>query len=408
MPNLELYETQIKALNQIHNGSVVVGSTGSGKSRVGLAYIYLNELKGTMQINGKGKWSPPKIKKDLYIITTARKRDSHDWDKEMIPFRLSTDVSLSEGNIKVVVDSWNCIQKYVNVYGALFIFDEQKTTSGKKWSKAFIKIAKKNRWIMLSATPADNYNDLVSLFIANGYFKNKTEFNMRHVVFKPYMKYPVVDHYIGTGTLNYYRRQMYVIMDSQRKIHRESQIIRCKYSKENYKTIWKKRWDYFDNEPIEESGKLCYLLRRVVNEDEDRINHLIDILKEHPTAIIFYNYSPELELLRETFSKIHYKFTEWNGEKHEEVPQGNKWVYLCQYNSCSEAWNCITTNTMIFYSLNYSYKTTVQAAGRIDRSNSPYDILYYYYLSSYSPIDLAIQKALHEKRNFNERSFATE
>lgn len=408
MPNLELYETQIKALNQIHNGSVVVGSTGSGKSRVGLAYMYLNELQGTLQINGKGRWSPPKIKKDLYIITTARKRDSHDWDKEMLPFRLSTDISLSEGKIKVVVDSWNCIQKYVNVYGSLFIFDEQKTTSGKKWSKAFIKIAKKNRWIMLSATPADNYNDLVSLFIANGYFKNKTEFNMRHVVFKPYMKYPVVDHYIGTGTLNYYRRQMYVIMDSQRKIHRESQIIRCKYSKENYKTIWKKRWDYFDNEPIEESGKLCYLLRRVVNEDEDRINHLIDILKEHPTAIIFYNYSPELELLRETFSKIHYKFTEWNGEKHEEVPQGNKWVYLCQYNSCSEAWNCITTNTMIFYSLNYSYKTTVQAAGRIDRSNSPYDILYYYYLSSYSPIDLAIQKALHEKRNFNERSFVTE
>ena len=261
---------------------------------------------------------------------------------------------------------------------------------------------------MLSATPADNYSDLVSLFIANGYFKNKTEFNMRHVVFKPYMNHPDVDHYIGTGTLNYYRRQMYVIMDSQRKIHRESQIIRCNYSKENYKIIWKKRWNYFDNEPIEESGKLCYLLRRVVNEDEDRINHLIDILKEHPTAIIFYNYSPELELLRETFSKIHYKFTEWNGEKHEEVPQGNKWVYLCQYNSCSEAWNCITTNTMIFYSLNYSYKTTVQAAGRIDRSNSPYDILYYYYLSSYSPIDLAIQKALHEKRNFNERSFATE
>jgi len=392
----------------MHNGCVLVGGTGSGKSRTSLAYMYLNELKGTLQINREGRWSPPKIKKDLYIITTARKRDSHDWDKEMLPFRLSTDISLSEGKIKVVVDSWNCIQKYVNVYGALFIFDEQKTTSGKKWSKAFIKIAKKNRWIMLSATPADNYNDLVSLFIANGYFKNKTEFNMRHVVFKPYMKYPVVDHYIGTGTLNYYRRQMYVIMDSQRKIHRESQIIRCNYSKENYKTIWKKRWNYFDNEPIEESGKLCYLLRRVVNEDEDRINHLIDILKEHPTAIIFYNYSPELELLRETFSKIHYKFTEWNGEKHEEVPQGNKWVYLCQYNSCSEAWNCITTNTMIFYSLNYSYKTTVQASGRIDRSNSPYDILYYYYLSSYSPIDLAIQKALHEKRNFNERSFATE
>lgn len=408
MPNLELYPSQIEALKKMHNGCVLVGGTGSGKSRTSLAYMYLMELKGTLQINSKGRWSPPKIKKDLYIITTARKRDSHDWDKEMLPFRLSTDISLSEGKIKVVVDSWNCIQKYVNVYGALFIFDEQKTTSGKKWSKAFIKIAKKNRWIMLSATPADNYNDLVSLFIANGYFKNKTEFNMRHVVFKPYMKYPVVDHYIGTGTLNYYRRQMYVIMDSQRKIHRESQIIRCKYSKENYKTIWKKRWNYFDNEPIEESGKLCYLLRRVVNEDEDRINHLIDILKEHPTAIIFYNYSPELELLRETFSKIHYKFTEWNGEKHEEVPQGNKWVYLCQYNSCSEAWNCITTNTMIFYSLNYSYKTTVQASGRIDRSNSPYDILYYYYLSSYSPIDLAIQKALHEKRNFNERSFATE
>lgn len=364
--------------------------------------MYLKELKGTLKINGQGTWSSPKNPKELYIITTAKKRDSHEWESELIPFGLK--VGDNKG-VKVIIDSWNNVKKYSKVYCQLFIFDEQKSVGRGTWSKSFIKIAKHNHWIMLTATPGDNYTDLIPLFIANGYFKNRTEFNTYHVVFKPYMKFPCIDHYVNTGILNKYKREMFVLMDSPRHIKKESQIIRCEYNKDIYKTIWRKRWDPYGNCPIEETGKLCYLLRRVTNEDRSRINHVIDILREHSKAIIFYNFTPELELLRKLCSDNDIVESEWNGERHEELPSGDKWVYLCQYTAAAEGWNAITTDTMIFYSLSYSYKTMVQAAGRIDRSNSPFDILYYYYLTSYAPIDLAIQKALHEKRNFNERSF---
>lgn len=394
--NLELYSSQIDAIHKMKNGCILNGAVGTGKSRTALAYVYLSELKGSLQINGEGAWKPPKIKKDIYIITTAKKRDSGEWEKELKPFK-----------IKAVIDSWNNIQKYQKVYNSFFIFDEQRVVGSGAWVKAFLKITKKNHWILLSATPGDTWIDYVPVFIANGFYKNRTEFNMKHVIYKPYMNYPVIDkeHWIDEYELISQRNQILVHMRASRKIKKEKKKITCMYDKNKYKKIFRDRWDVFENKPIKETGKLCYLLRRVVNEDEDRINALKLLIYDHPKTIIFYNYTPELNILRGVAKELKYDIGEWNGEIHSEVPTSKKWVYLCQYTAASEGWNCITTDTIIFYSLSYSYKAITQAEGRIDRVNSPFDVLYYYYLESAAPIDLAIARALHEKRDFNERSF---
>lgn len=405
MANVELYPSQIDAIGRMHNACVLNGAVGSGKSRTGLAYVYLHELEGGLKINGNGEWRKPGVVKDLYIITTPKKRDSGEWEGEMAPFGLSTDPKLCLAGIKVVVDSWNNAKKYNNVYGAVFIFDEQKAIGKGTWAKSFMKIAKKNHWIMLTGTFADNWNDAVPVFIACGYFKNRTEFNMRHVVFKPYMNYPVIDHYVDEGILLRYKRETLIDLDAQRTIKKTWIKTECEYDKENYKRIWKNRWDIYDDCPIEETGKLFYLMRKLVNTDLSRVKRLQEILRLHPKAIIFYNFTPELHLLRESLTAMNYKFAEWDGEKHEPLPTGDKWCYLVQYSAGAEGWNCCSTDTVIFFSLSYSYKTMVQAAGRIDRSNTPYDILFYYKLQSYAPIDLAINKALVNKRNFNERGF---
>lgn len=405
MANVELYSSQIDAIARMHNGCVLNGKVGSGKSRTGLAYVYLHELEGNLKINGNGEWGKPAVVKDLYIITTSKKRDSGEWEGEMAPFGMSTDPELCPAGIKVVVDSWNNIKKYQNVYGAIFIFDEQKAIGRGTWAKSFIKIARRNHWIMLTGTFADNWNDCVPVFIACGYFKNRTEFNMHHVVFKPYMNYPVIDHYVDEGKLMKMKRETLIDLDSQRTIKKIWFKVNCEYDKEQYKRIWKNRWDIYDDCPIEETGKLFYLMRRLVNTDPSRTAQLNKILAQHPKAIIFYNFTPELEMLRSYLDSIGYKYAEWNGEKHEKLPKGNAWVYLCQYTAAAEGWNCTTTDTVIFFSLSYSYKTTIQAAGRIDRSNTPYDILFYYKLQSFAPIDLAINKALSKKQNFNERGF---
>ena len=375
---IELYPEQKDAIRKMHNGCILNGAVGTGKSRTALAYVNQKE---------KGK--------DIYIITTAKKRDSKEWEAEAKPFRFKT----------VVIDSWNNIKKYQNVYGSFFIFDEQRVVGSGAWVKSFLKITKKNHWILLSATPGDTWKDYIPVFIANGFYKNRTEFNVKHVIYKPYMNFPVIDRYVDEYELISQRNQILVHMRANRKIKKEKKKITCMYDRIKYKKIFRDRWDVFENKPIEETGKLCYLLRRVVNEDEDRINALKILLCDHPKVIIFYNYTPELNILRQVAKEMKFDIGEWNGEVHSEVPTSKKWVYLCQYTAASEGWNCITTDTIIFYSLSYSYKAITQAEGRIDRTNSPFDILYYYYLQSTAPIDLAIARALHEKRDFNERSF---
>ena len=400
MPNLELYSHQIDAISRMHNGCILCGGVGTGKSRTSLAYVYSKVMEGGLKINGQGAWSRPKKPRDLYIITTAKKRDSLEWENELTPF------CFNSSKIAVTIDSWNNIQKYKKVYGAVFVFDEQRVVGRGAWVKAFIKIARANQWILLTATPGDSWQDYIPVFVANGFYKNRTEFNSLHVVYKPFMNYPVIDHYIGTGVLLKHRKDVLIVMeDMPNRAKKVSFKCICDYDKTKYKRVFKDRWDIYDDCPIEETGKLCYLLRRVANEDESRLAKVKQLMIENPKSIIFYNFTYELHLLRDVAKELHYDIGEWNGEVHSEVPTSSRWVYLCQYTAAAEGWNCIATDTIIFYSQNYSYKTTTQAAGRIDRLNTPFKELHYYYLRSPAPIDLAIQRSLSQKKDFNEKIF---
>lgn len=382
----------------MHNGCILCGKVGSGKSRTALAYIYISELGGSLRINGVGQFAKPELPKDIYIITTAKKRDTLEWDEEVAYFCLPS-------SINITIDSWNNIQKYKNVTGGVFIFDEQRLVGKGAWVKSFLKIAKANHWILLSATPGDKWEDYIPVFLANGFYKNRSQFKAEHMIFKPYMKFPVVDHYVGTKRLKYYADQVLVPMDFEHDIKKHEIDIICEYDKVKYKKVMKDRWDIYENCPIEETGKLCYLLRRVSNDDDSRYKQLELLLDTHKKVIVFYNFSYELHRLRQFFEEHGYSVGEWNGEQHTEVPTSDKWAYLCQYSAACEGWNCITTDTIVFFSQNYSYKITQQAAGRIDRLNTSFKELYYYYFRCMSPIDIAIRRALKLKRTFNERIF---
>lgn len=380
--NVPLYDHQKQAIERLHTGSILCGSVGTGKSRTSIAY-YCFKVG---------------IDKPLYIITTAVKRNKKEWEEECKPFGIEP----------VVVDSWNNIKKYTKSQGAFFIFDEDKVCGKGAWVKAFLRITKNNDWILLTATPGDTWQDYIPVFIANGFYKNRSEFNAKHTVFKPYMRYPVIDHYENVGMLIRYRAAILVIMDYKKEAVKVNHVVACEYDKELYKQIFKERWDPYDNEPIVETGKLFYLIRRVVNSDPSRVNEVRELLKTYAKAIIFYNFTYELNILRALAKELELDVGEWNGEVHTPVPTTDKWVYLCQYTAAAEGWNCTTTNVIIFYSQSYSYKTMIQAAGRIDRLNTPFKELHYYYMKSSAPIDLAISRALGKKKNFNEKAFLGE
>lgn len=395
-----LADHQKEAVTKMFSGCILNGGVGTGKSRTGL-YYYCKQQDGDMD-----PYVPMKNPKDLYIITTAKKRDSLEWQQEMLPFYLSTD---EKKNIwyknKVVVDSWNNITKYVGIENAFFIFDEDRVTGSGVWVKSFYKIAKVNEWIILSATPGDTWQDYIPVFIANGFYKNKTEFIREHVIYSRFTKYPKIDRYINTGRLVRLRNKILIDMDVTRHTIPHHEDIYVNYQISKYKDAMRNRWDPYKNEPIQQASGLCYVLRRIVNEDESRQIALMEILEDTPKAIIFYNFDYELDILMNLAQGASIEVAQWNGHKHQPVPDSDRWVYLVQYTAGCEGWNCIKTNTIIFYSQNYSYKVMQQASGRIDRLNTPYTDLYYYHLKSRSGIDLAISRALSEKKQFNEGKF---
>lgn len=396
--SVKLLDHQLDALKRMRNGCILKGGVGSGKSITGLAYYFIQE-GGTLEPYSRMKGKP----RDLYIITTARKRDTLEWEGELANFLLSThpDQNKYYGN-KVVVDSWNNIKKYADISGAFFLFDEQRVVGSGAWVKAFLKIAKSSEWILLSATPGDTWLDYIPVFIANGFYKNKTEFIREHVVYSRFSKFPKVDSYVGTGKLLRLRNEVLIDMDFKRSTIPHHEDVFASYDIQKYKDAIRNRWDPYKNEPIINAAGLCYVLRRIVNTDESRQVALMQILEDHPKAIIFYNFDYELELLVGLFEAQGIEVAQWNGHKHQPIPNGNRWVYLVQYTAGCEGWNCIKTDTIIFYSQNYSYKVVTQAAGRIDRLNTPYIDLYYYHIRSRSGIDLAISKALGQKKKFNE------
>ena len=397
-----LYDYQMDAVKKMTNGCILNGGVGSGKSRTGL-YYYFKEQGGSINPD----YVPMKHKpKDLYIITTARKRDDLEWEGELVPFLLSThpDQNVFYGN-KVVVDSWNNIKKYSDISGAFFIFDEQRVVGSGAWVKSFLKITRGNDWILLSATPGDTWSDYIPVFIANGFYKNKSEFLREHVVYSRFSKYPKIDRYLNTGRLVRLRNRILVDMDFTRHTIPHHEDVYCRYDISKYKDAIKTRWDPYKNEPIQQASGLCYILRRVVNEDESRQQALLEIFEQHPKMIVFYNFDYELDILKGIYYGDNCEIAEWNGHAHQPIPQSERWVYLVQYTAGCEGWNCVRTDTIVFYSQNYSYKVMEQASGRIDRLNTPFRDLYYYHLKSRSGIDLAISKALKEKKQFNERKF---
>lgn len=374
---IELYPYQRKAVDRLHNGSVLCGKVGSGKSLTGLFYYMENH-----------------IDKPLYIITVAKKRNDREWHRDFEAL-----------GIDGVVDSWNNIEKYTDVKDAFFIFDEQRAIGYGKWGMAFIHIARKNNWIMLTATPGDVWMDWMCIFIANNFYRNKTDFVDQHVEYNPYSKFPQIRRYHKTDKLERFRKYLVVPMQDFRTTKLNRKYINADFDKDLYQTVVKTRFNPYTEEPIMNASEFTQVLRRIINTSERRRIHAKQEIMTRDKVIVFYNYTYELDILKEICQELDRAYYQWNGQKHEAIPDAETWVYLVQYTAGAEGWNCITTDTILFYSLNYSYRIMEQSEGRINRVNTSFENLYYVYLKSPASIDDAIERSIRSKKKFNERNW---
>ena len=397
---------QIQAVRQLQNGSILAGGVGSGKTLTSLAW-YLTSVCNAASFKKGGSLAKKKVKGSptLYVITTAKKRDSLEWEEEAARLGLSTDPACSFTGSSIVVDSWNNIGKYSDREHAVFFFDEQRASGSGRWVKEFLKIVKNNTWLLLSATPGDVWMDYLPVFMAHGFFRTRTEFMEDHVIFDRFVKYPKVKRYIGEAKLQRLRRSILVEMPVERHTTRERETVYCDYDHDLYKWVVKNRMDPWTEEPLKDAGGVCRILRKVVSDNDWRSAEAKRILSSNARVIVFYNYNYELDRILAVAESLGVPTAQWNGHRHDAIPRGNRWIYICQYTSAAEGWNCTSTDTVLFWSLNYSWRVTEQCEGRIDRLNTPYSRLKYYFLESHSSIDEAVRRSLSSKKVFNERAF---
>jgi len=440
-----LQKHQLLAISKMHNGCVLKGGVGTGKTPTSLGYYWMHILGG--QLN---RWSSVSSESavDLYIFTTAHKRDTKDWQIWASRFGLAEDnPQESVAGIRFIVDSYNNMPKYKTVKGAFIICDEQRLVGSGLWAKTFQLMAKHNDWIMLSATPADKWEDYIPLFIANGFYKNRTEFVREHCVYSYFGSYPKLERYMGINKLVKLKHSILVEMPYERHTIRHIHEVHVNYDKETYALVEEKMWNPYEERPLKDAAERFAMRRKVVNSDSSRIEALRSLTQKHPRLIVYYNFNYELEMLRSLAASLTspasstsssatdaassvrvlsstdstsrntastatrtsetsgVKIAEWNGQKHEEVPASDQWLYLVQYAAGAEAWNCTATDAMAFFSLTYSYRFFEQSQGRIDRLDTPFTHLNYYILMSKSPLDHGIKRALINKEDFNDVNF---
>ena len=404
---ITLRDDQLEALDKMHNGCILCGDTGSGKSLVSLAYYY--KENGGVISNGQMRKLMPKPQ-NLVIITTAAKRDKHEWEHELLSILMAPGCGIYSNH--VVIDSWNNIGRYIATSGAFFIFDEQRVSGSGAWVKSFYKITSKNNWILLSATPGDRWEDYIPVFVANGFYRNKTQFSDEHLIYDHHVSFPKVRGYLGEKKLERLRAALLIDIDYVPHTVPHHETIIVGYDRDLYRRIMRERvvpWETIQvddltfQKPIENASEFCITLRKVLNSGEERLEYIDKIVRDFPRVIIFYNFDFELDILKKhDWGRV---IGEWNGHQHNPIPKSDKWVYLVQYNAGNEGWNCIETNCMIFYSENYSYRIMKQASGRINRANTRYVDLYYWHFRTTAGIDLQINRALLNKKKFNEGAF---
>lgn len=394
---MELREHQRKGVEAMHNGCVLNGGVGVGKTITSLAYFVEKECGGKLD-----RSEPMKTPKTLVVITPAKKRNMGDWQNEALHFGIFTDASTSYSGREMIVDSWNNIGKYKDMKDAFFIFDEQRIPGKGEWVKSFLKIAKSNNWILLSATPADTWMDYVPVFLANGFYRTRSEFIDEHVNWTFTGKYRQIKGFFGVKKLRAFRDQILVDMPFDRHTVRHVIPTKVEFDEKLFDQVWKHRWNVYENEPLIDAAEMHRVGRQVVNSDASRLNQICLLAAKHPRLIIFYSFNYELDALRTLEARLGIPVAEYNGHKHEEIPEGDRWIYLVNYASGAEAWNCITTDSIVYYSLTYSHKVFEQTQGRIDRMNTPYTDLWYHVLISDAKIDRLIWKSLQGKKNFHE------
>ena len=106
-----------------------------------------------------------------------------------------------------------------------------------------------------------------------------------HVIFNRFVKYPKVEAYIDTWKLTENRQKILVHMHYEKKTKHVIKLMYASYDESLYKFVSEKRWNVYTDKPIKNISELCYVWRKIVNDDKSREDIIGRIIEEKRKVI---------------------------------------------------------------------------------------------------------------------------
>lgn len=144
--------------------------------------------------------------------------------------------------------------------------------------------------------------------------------------------------------------------------------------------------------------------------DNYKIDKILELMDEFPRVIIFAKYIAQIAAIENALRKAKKPVLTLTGATKDrqnafkEAKKRLNCAFICQA-QISAGWELPEYPVMIFASMSYSFVDRVQAEGRIQRANHIKKNLYIDLVVK-GGIDEAVQKAIHNKKDFDERIYA--
>lgn len=409
---MKLYDYQEQYIRRLPASCIMAADLGTGKTLMSLAH-----------------WERRNTGRPLLVVAPASKIRTGDWEAEAKRwFQLAMpDITYISYESLRLMDKETRRPRHWQFTGLRngsviydVIADECHALKNpqSKQSRAIYEITRSGGlFIGLSGTPMPNgWIDFAGYSKIFNFTRGITEFKNRFCNYVDYKGFPELKSYNDIPTLESQLRKCAFKLDRDQAAelpNRSMLGVNIKLTPKISKLYYQmklSRKDPRTDELLDNSTRLLSILRQ--STTNARLDSLLSIVNDtSDNIVIFYNYISERKAILKALAKSEKTILRSDGDQHDKLPAAGaniqNTILVAHYKSGSTGLNLQWANVTVYFSPTYSYQEFEQSVGRTHRHGQTKKCLYYLF-NVRNTVDRDIWTCLREKRDFNEKLWASE